>query len=54
MKHTKKLTKVISSLNSFDEINFSFLKRDLASKIGTFLFNKLDGSSDGFLSIIKR
>ena len=29
-------------------------KNNLVSKLGTFLFSKLDGISEGFLSIIRR
>ena len=37
-----------------DEINLAFFSNDSVSNFGIFLFNKLDGNSDGFLSIIKR
>ena len=50
----KKLTNIISLPNSSDEINLEFFSKVSVSNFGIFLFNKLDGSSDGFLSIIKR
>ena len=38
---------------SLDETNFSLRNKDSVSNIGTFLFNKLEGSSLGLLSTIK-
>ena len=49
----KKLTNTISLPNFLDETNFSFFIKASASNVGVFLFNKFDGISDGFLSIIK-
>ena len=49
----KKFTNCILFPNTLDEINFFSLKSDLVSNFGTFLFNKAEGSSEGFLSIIK-
>ena len=40
--------------NSLEEINLAFFNKDSVSNFGIFLSNKLDGSSDGFLSIAKR
>ncbi|SVD90456.1 uncharacterized protein METZ01_LOCUS443310 [marine metagenome] len=50
----KKFTNSISFPNSLDEINFSSFNKESVSNIGTFLSNKVDGSSDGFLSIISK
>ena len=50
----KKLTNIFSLPNSLAEINLSFFNNDSVSNFGIFLSNKLDGSSDGFLSIVKR
>jgi hypothetical protein len=50
----KKFTNTISLPNSSDEMNFSFFIRESASNFGTFLFNRLEGSSVGFLSIINK
>jgi hypothetical protein len=35
-------------------MNLSFFNNDSVSNFGTLLSNKLEGISDGFLSIIKR
>ena len=50
----KKFTKVISFPNTSSEINFSFFNRDSVLNLGISLFIKLEGISEGFLSIINK